>query len=86
MKHTVTLEVDVVIVTTDEGEAGIERYVGLTPEQGAELSTTPGMTKDDVLQILARSCIFGRSDANQDGWADLDRDSIRLHVDAVRDI
>lgn len=81
-RHEHAVHVSVVIVTTDEGEAGIDRYVGLAV--GNELGAKPGMTKDDVLEWLATSTIYGRHDANQDGFADLDRASIHTFVDEVR--
>jgi hypothetical protein len=84
MRHTVTLEVEVTITTTDEGEAGIDRYVGLSPEAAKEWGMRPGLTKDALLVGLAISGVYGRSDANQDGYADLDRGSISVHIaDAV---
>lgn len=83
-EHYVTVEVEVKIVTTDEGEAGIDRYIGLPA--GNEWQVTPGMTKDDVLRWLARSFIVGGcNDAGQDGFADLDRDSINVYVTDVRE-
>lgn len=84
-RHFVRLEVEVTIVTTDEGEAGIDRYVRLSPELAAVTYSTPGMSKDDVLQVLATQCVYGYTDANQDGWADLDRDSIQMHISDVQE-
>lgn len=82
--HVKTVEVEVRIVTTDEGEAGIDRYVDL-PEDN-EWMVTPGMSKEDVLLWLATSCVYGHDDANQDGWADLDRDSIHCYIDNVQEL
>lgn len=81
--HRVTFEVEVVISTTPEGEAGIDRFVGLPA--GNDLQTTPGLTKQDVLAVLGKQCLYGRTDANQDGWADLDRDSIQMRIDEIRE-
>lgn len=83
--HYVRLDVEVTIETTDEGERGIDRYVGLTHAAAAETDSTPGMSKDDVLHILATRCIYGRTNAYQDGWADLDPDSIQMHVSDVQE-
>jgi hypothetical protein len=82
-KHEVALEVTVQITTTDEGEAGIDRYVDLPIDN--DLQTTPFMTKEDVLSILARQCVYGRTNANQDGWADLDPESISSTVINIQD-
>lgn len=83
--HTVTLEVEVRVHTTDEGEAGIDRYVGLTPEAAKEWGMNPGLTKEQLLVGLAVQAIYGRSDANQDGYADLDRESINTYVIDARE-
>lgn len=82
-QHTVRLEVEVRITTTDEGEAGIDRYVGLSVADAAEVGWTPGLTKDQVLTDLARNAIYGRDDAGQDGYADLDRESIHCYPDVT---
>lgn len=80
-RHEVSLEVVVVINTTDEGEIGIDRYVGLKPDN--EWSVKPNMSKEDVLVWLATSTVYGRQNANQDGFADLDPEAITSRIDDV---
>lgn len=84
-EHHVRLDVEVTIRTTDEGEAGIDRYVGLDDNRAAEWQCTPGMSKADVLRVLATQCLYGRRNANQDGWADLAPDAIDMHISDVQE-
>jgi len=79
----VTLEVTVRIQTNDEADARIAEYIDL-PEDN-EWGITPGLSKDEILAWLATSCVYGRHNANQDGWADLEPDSISLWIDDVRE-
>jgi len=71
------MEVEVLITTTDEGERGIDRFVGLDEEAARAIGYTPGCTKDQVLEALAWGAVMlGQRDACRDGWADLDPESI----------
>lgn len=82
--ETLSLEVGVRIIANPAGNAAIDRYVGLSPEQSKELATTPGMSRTQVLQALARAHLLTGHDAHRlDGWADTEPGDIqglhRLH-------
>lgn len=76
--RTVTLEVEVQVTTTAEADERFAAYVGLEPDN--EWGVTPGMTLEDVYGWVATSAMYGRHNANQDGFADLNPDSISAFV------
>jgi hypothetical protein len=85
-EHEITVEVDVKIVTTDEGEQGMRRFIGLDEAAAHELGVKPHLTWEQIQLWLASSLITsGRSDAGQDGFADLDRDAISVYATDVRE-
>ncbi len=78
--HEVILRVPVRVTVPDDSDA-VSRYVGLSPEKGAETYTEPGLTESQVLYKLAFLSLLGRSDASYcDGWADLDRGLVTMNI------
>lgn len=72
-------------ITNDAGEAAIERYVNLSPEQAGEIDFRPGLTRDDLLTGLAQACLLTGSDPEGvDGWADLSPGDINIWFEMTR--
>lgn len=85
-RHEVAFEVGMVIIANEAGEAAINRYVGLTPEQAAETSSRPGMTRDEVERSLCTSVLYTGNDPDRlDGWADLEPGDLNVHIDYVQE-
>lgn len=82
-RHYITMEVEIAINIPDDSDA-ISRAVGLSKEDADELGFRPGLTEEELLEDLARHCIWGRSDASYcDGWADRPRGEITMDISNV---
>lgn len=85
-EHEVVLEVGMIVVANERGEAAINRYVNLSPEDAREIYCTPGLTREEVERTLCQTVLrTGLSPERLDGWADLEPGDLDVRIDYVQE-
>ena len=79
--YVVTVEMDLTLRTTESGDAAINRFVGLTREQGRALATTPGLSREQVIAAMIGARLKAGLDPNElEGFTALTEDDIDISI------